>query len=143
LDLQQVKRTITDLHSSFRGSDADWIRAVATKIDADTKLVPSWRIGDRSSQTAIAFTDDLASRLANRVQITTDGHKAYLEAIEGSFGADVDYAMLVKIYGADPTGEKRYSPAECIGAVKHRIEGNPDPSMFQLRLPSARNSRCE
>src|SRR6476660_856245 len=75
-------------------------------IDADTKLVPSWRIGDRSSETAIAFADDLASRLANRVQITTDGHKAYLDAIEGSFGADVDYAMLVKIYGADPAGEK-------------------------------------
>ena len=96
-------------------------------IDADTKLVPSWRIGDRSSETAIAFTDDLASRLATRVQITTDGHRAYLEAIEGSFGADVDYAMLVKIYGADPAGEKRYSPAECIGAVKHRVEGDPDP----------------
>ena len=75
-------------------------------IDADTKLVPSWRVGDRSSQTAIAFTDDLASRLSNRVQITTDGHRAYLEAIEGSFGADVDYAMLVKIYGASPDSAK-------------------------------------
>ncbi len=77
-------------------------RASRFAIDADTKLVPSWRIGDRSSETAIAFTDDLASRLASRVQITTDGLKAYLEAIEGSFGADVDYAMLVKIYGTDP-----------------------------------------
>jgi IS1 family transposase len=95
-------------------------------IDAQTKLVPSWRVGDRSSQTAIAFTDDLASRFANRVQIATDGHKAYLEAIEGSFGADVDYAMLVKIYGPSIEGEKRYSPAECIGAEKRRVEGNPD-----------------
>jgi IS1 family transposase len=108
-------------------------------IDADTKLVPSWRIGDRSSQTAIAFTDDLASRLANRVQITTDGHKAYLEAIEGSFGADVDYAMLVKVYGADATGEKRYSPAECIGAIKHRIEGNPDPKHVSTSFAERQN----
>jgi IS1 family transposase len=108
-------------------------------IDADTKLVPSWRIGDRSSETAIAFTDDLASRLANRVQITTDGHRAYLEAIEGSFGADVDYAMLVKIYGADPAGEKRYSPAECIGAVKHRVEGNPDPKHVSTSYAERQN----
>jgi len=108
-------------------------------IDAETKLVPSWRVGDRSSETAIAFTDDLASRLANRVQITTDGHKPYLEAIEGSFGADVDYAMLVKIYGADPTGEKRYSPAECIGAVKHRIEGNPDPKHVSTSYAERQN----
>jgi IS1 family transposase len=108
-------------------------------IDADTKLVPSWRIGDRSSATAVAFTDDLAARLANRVQITTDGHKAYLEAIEGSFGADVDYAMLVKIYGADPAGEKRYSPAECVGAVKHRIEGNPDPRHVSTSFAERQN----
>ncbi len=108
-------------------------------IDADTKLVPSWRIGDRSSETAIAFTDDLASRLSTRVQITTDGHRAYLEAIEGSFGADVDYAMLVKIYGADATGEKRYSPAECIGAVKHRVEGNPDPKHVSTSFAERQN----
>ena len=108
-------------------------------IDADTKLVPSWRIGDRSSQTAIVFTDDLASRLASRVQITTDGHKAYIEAVEGSFGADVDYAMLVKIYGADQAGEKRYSPAECIGAVKHRVEGNPDPKHVSTSFAERQN----
>jgi IS1 family transposase len=95
-------------------------------IDAVTKLVPSWRIGDRSSETAIAFADDLAGRLANRVQITTDGHKAYLEAIEGAFGGDVDYGMLIKVYGPAPEGQRRYSPAECIGAHKERIEGNPD-----------------
>jgi IS1 family transposase len=96
-------------------------------IDADTKLVPSWRIGDRSGMTAISFVDDLAARLRNRVQITTDGHKAYLQAIEGSFGADVDYAVLHKVYGATSESAKgRYSPAECIGIEKHRIEGNPD-----------------
>jgi len=98
-----------------------------TAIDADTKLIPSWFVGGRDSDAAMIFMDDLASRLANRVQLTSDGHKAYLEAVEGAFGSDIDYAMLVKIYGADPTGEKRYSPAECIGAVKHRVEGNPDP----------------
>jgi IS1 family transposase len=96
-------------------------------IDAQTKLVPSWRVGDRSSETAIAFADDLAGRLVNRVQITSDGHRAYLEAIEGAFGGDVDYAQLVKLYGPTSDSAKgRYSPAECIGARKDRIEGNPD-----------------
>lgn len=95
-------------------------------IDADTKLVASWRVGDRSTDTAIDFVSDLASRLRNRVQITTDGHKPYLEAIEGVFGGDVDCAMLVKHYGAAPEGQRRYSPAVCTGAVKRRVEGNPD-----------------
>ena len=94
-------------------------------IDADTKLVPSWRVGDRSSETAFAFVSDLASRLRNRVQITTDGYRPYLEAIEGAFGSNVDYAMLVKVYGEAPEGKRRYSPPECVGAHKHRIEGNP------------------
>jgi hypothetical protein len=75
----------------------------------------------------MAIADDLAKRLANRVQITTDGHRAYLEAIEGAFGGDVDYAQLVKLYGEAPESSKgKYSPAECIGARKERIEGNPD-----------------
>ena len=99
-----------------------------TAICADTKLVPAWRVGDRSGMTAIDLMDDLRSRLASRVQLTTDGHKAYLEAVEGAFGGDVDYAMLVKIYG-DQTGskghEKKYSPAECTGIKKTTIEGRP------------------
>jgi IS1 family transposase len=99
-----------------------------TAIDSDTKLMPSWFVGGRDSDSAIIFMDDLASRLANRVQITSDGHRAYLEAIEGAFGGDVDYAQLVKLYGATSESTKgRYSPAECIGARKQRIEGNPDP----------------
>jgi transposase-like protein len=85
-----------------------------TAIDADTKLIPSWFVGGRDSDAAIIFMDDLASRLANRVQLTSDGHKAYLEAVEGAFGADVDYAQLVKLYGESPDAEKRYSPAVCI-----------------------------
>ncbi len=98
-----------------------------TAICADTKLVPSWVVGDRSGQTAIELMDDLRSRLANRVQLTTDGHKAYLDAVEGAFGGAVDYAQLVKLYGK-PVGkdsERRYSPAVCTGAKKRRIEGRP------------------
>lgn len=107
--------------------------------DADTKLVPSWLVGGRDSDYAMAFMDDLASRLANRIQLTSDGHRAYLEAVEGAFGADIDYAMLVKLYGAAPESEKRYSPAECIGAVKHRIEGNPDPKYVSTSYSERNN----
>ena len=101
-----------------------------TAIDAETKLVPSWRVGDRSGETAIDFMDDLRGRLADRVQLTSDGHKAYLEAVEGAFGGDVDYAMLVKLYGGEGgvSSEKRYSPAQCTGIRKRRIEGSPDPA---------------
>ena len=97
-----------------------------TAIDADTKLICSYFVGDRSGQSAIAMMDDLRSRLANRVQLTTDGHKAYLEAVEGAFGGDVDYAQLVKLYGPTITAPGRYSPAECVGARKVKVEGNPD-----------------
>jgi IS1 family transposase len=98
-----------------------------TAIEADTKLLISWLVGGRDGDYAMAFMDDLRSRLANRVQLTSDGHRAYLEAVEGAFGGDVDYAQLVKLYGASPESAKgRYSPAECIGARKERIEGNPD-----------------
>lgn len=89
-----------------------------TGIDADSKLILSYEVGDRSGATAIEFMDDLRDRLANRVQLTTDGHKAYLEAVEGAFGGDVDYApMLVKMYGDQDgkTSARKYSPAECTG----------------------------
>lgn len=95
-------------------------------IDAETKLVPAWLVGLRDAGYAFEFVDDLRSRLTNRVQITTDGHKMYLEAVEGAFGANVDYAMIVKLYGAEPETEKRYSSAECIAVEKHVIQGNPD-----------------
>ncbi|MGH9822417.1 MAG: IS1 family transposase [Blastocatellia bacterium] len=98
-----------------------------TAIDADTKFIASWFVGGRDGECAKWFIDDLAARLTNRVQLTSDGHKAYLEAVEGAFGADIDYAQLVKIYGASSDSTKgRYSPAECTGAIKTRIEGNPD-----------------
>lgn len=95
--------------------------------DAETKLVPSRYVGGRDSDSAIVFMDDLAGRLANQVQLTSDGHRAYLEAVEGAFGGDIDYAMLIMLYGETSESAKgRYSPAECIGARKERIEGNPD-----------------
>jgi IS1 family transposase len=111
-----------------------------TAIDADTKLMPSWYVGGRDSDCAIIFMDDLASRLTNRVQLISDGHKAYLEAVEGAFGADIDYAQLVKLYG--PTSESakgRYSPAECTGARKERIEGNPDPKHISTSFSERSN----
>jgi IS1 family transposase len=97
-------------------------------IDAETKLVPCWYVGRRDGQSAMEFVKDLASRLAHRVQITTDGFKAYLNAIEEAFGRDVDYAMLVKIYGSSQE-ETRYSPAGFVGAVKERIVGRPEQEL--------------
>jgi IS1 family transposase len=97
-----------------------------TAIDADSKLLVSWLVGDRTTDSALRFVDDLKSRLANRVQLTSDGHRPYLTAVDTVFGDDVDYAMLNKIYGSPPTGERRYSPAVCIGAQKKRVTGNPD-----------------
>jgi len=96
-------------------------------IDAETKLVPSFMIGTRGAQTAKAFMDDLASRLTNRVQLTTDGHRVYLQAVEDAFGSQIDYAMLVKLYGNDRETEARYSPAECIGCREIGVMGRPDP----------------
>jgi IS1 family transposase len=104
-----------------------------TAIDRDSKMILSYEIGDRSARTAREFMFDLAGRLATRVQLTTDGYGAYLKAVGDAFGADVDYAMLVKLYG-DPTGQKgherKYSPAECTGAKKEPIFGKPDPAMI-------------
>lgn len=99
-----------------------------TAIDADSKLLLAYFVGDRDSESASTFMDNVASRLATRVQLTSDGHRAYLEAVEGAFGAAVDYAQLVKMFGASPESSKgRYSPAECTGIKKTRIEGDPDP----------------
>jgi IS1 family transposase len=98
-----------------------------TAIEAQTKLIISHFVGGRDGECAAWFMDDVAARVANRIQLTSDGHKAYLDAVEGAFGADIDYAMLNNIYGASPEAAKgRYSPAECIGAKKERIEGKPD-----------------
>jgi IS1 family transposase len=97
-----------------------------TALDADTKLIISFLCGGRDAGYAHEFMQDVASRLANRVQMTTDGLKSYLEAVEGAFGADIDYAQLVKLYGDSPSPAGRYSPAECTGIKKTRIEARPD-----------------
>lgn len=114
-----------------------------TGLDADSKLLISWAVGRRDAFTGHAFIRDLASRLAHRVQVTTDGHKTYLEAIEGAFGADVDYAMLVKLYEGDsgkhqPT-EARYSPARCTGARQQTISGSPDPAHISTSFAERAN----
>lgn len=99
-----------------------------TALDSDTKLMVSFFIGDRGAESAMYLMDDLQFRLANRVQLTTDGHRPYLEAVEGAFGGDIDYAMLVKLYGelGGNSPERRYSPTEYNGSYRRRIEGNPD-----------------
>jgi IS1 family transposase len=96
-----------------------------TAIDADTKLIVSWLVGNRDSETACTFIEDLKNRLATRVQLTTDGNRVYLEAVESAFGSEVDYAMLIKLYGTPPEAETRYSPSECIGVQTQPIQGAP------------------
>jgi IS1 family transposase len=98
-----------------------------TAIDADTKLIPSYMVGARDAGTATEFCQDLASRLSYRPQITSDGLKVYIGALEDAFSGELDYARLQKIYAAAPGGETRYSPAECTGIQKQVISGNPDP----------------
>ena len=112
-------------------------------MDADSKLIPTWFIGTRDAGAAYHFMHDLAERLANRVQLTTDGHKAYLSAVEDAFGANIDYAMLVKIYGNAPEGaEVRYSPAVCMGARKAARAASLSSSTSPRATWSARTSRC-
>ena len=117
------QKNVADAKAAPAGAGEVW---TWTAIDADTKMIVSYFVGDRSGESAMILMDDLRSRLANRVQLTTDGHKAYLNAVEEAFGADVDYAQLVKLYGATIGGPGRYSPAECVGGRKERVEGNPD-----------------
>lgn len=111
-----------------------------TAIDPDSKLIISWLVSDRSASAAMHVMHDLQSRLATRVQLTTDGHRAYLEAVEEAFGADVDYAMLVKIYGEPPRTEQvRYSPAQIVAAERRRIEGSPDPKHISTSIVERHN----
>ena len=115
------KNTNTEKKAQGWGDCWTW-----TALDADSKLILSFRLGGRDAATAYEFMQDLAGRLANRVQLTTDGHKPYLSAVEDAFGGDVDYSMLVKLYGAADT-EKRYSPAVCLGCIQQPVTGDPDP----------------
>ncbi len=110
-----------------------------TAICADTKLMASWYVGDRTATSAKEFLGDLKERLANRVQLTSDGHRSYLEAVDTVFGRDIDYGMIVKIYGADRSAEKRYSPAKCIGAEKNLVIGSPDPKHVSTSFVERQN----
>jgi IS1 family transposase len=121
-------RNVPEEHAGELGYGDVWTWIA---IDSDTKLVPSWAVGRRDGFTATAFIRDLADRLTTRIQLTTDGHKVYLEAVEGAFGSDIDYAMLIKTYEGDSgkkvPAERKYSPAVCTGEFKQRVTGNPDP----------------
>jgi IS1 family transposase len=110
-----------------------------TAICADSKLVLSWRTGTRGMQDAVPFLADIASRLAVRPQITSDGHNVYLRAVEEAFGNYVDYAQLVKVYGLNPELERRYSPAQCLGAYPEAISGNPDPAHISTSFVERQN----
>ena len=110
-----------------------------TAIDADTKLIISYMLGDRGASTARDFMQDVAGRISNRIQLTTDGHRVYAEAVEQAFGSEIDYALLVKIYGASNEGESRYSPATCIGCRTGVLAGNPDPKHISTSYVERQN----
>jgi IS1 family transposase len=118
------QKNAADMKAPVDGAGDAW---TWTAIEADTKLLISHFVGGRNGECAKWFIEDMASRIINRIQLTSDGHKAYLEAVEGAFGADIDYGMLIKLYGNAPESSKgRYSPAECTGIKKTKIEGKPD-----------------
>lgn len=108
-------------------------------MDADSKLVVSWALGDRSAKVAVPFIADLAGRLSHRAQLTTDGHRAYLEAVEGAFGSAIDYAVLNKVYGFPKQPEVRYSPPECVGVNMKVITGDPDPAHISTSFIERQN----
>lgn len=110
-----------------------------TAIDADTKLIASWLVGSRDAGSAYEFMQDVAGRLRHRVQLTTDAHKPYLSAVEDAFGADIDYAVLQKIYGAEPGSQTRYSPAVCLGCKVETVTGDPDPKHISTSYVERQN----
>jgi IS1 family transposase len=116
--------------SKEKGADGEGDVWTWTALDADSKLIISWLVGDRDAQTATVFMQDVRDRLNKRVQLTTDGHRPYLQAVTTAFDYDVDYAMLIKMYGGNDGNtqtERKYSPAECTGAKKTRVMGDPNP----------------
>ena len=133
-------KNVSEEHAGELGYGDTW---TWTAIEADSKLLITWAVGRRDGFTASGFIADLAARLANRVQLTTDGHKVYLEAVEGAFGSEIDYAMLVKMYegdsGKNAPAQSRYSPAACTGAQQQRISGNPDPAFISTSYVERHN----
>lgn len=133
-------KNVPEAHKGELGYGDVW---TWTALCADCKLLPSWAVGRRDGFTARAFIADLADRLASRVQLSTDGHKPYLEAVDGAFGNDIDYAMLVKTYEGDSgkgaSAERRYSPAVCTGAREQTITGRPDPAPISTSYAERQN----
>lgn len=130
-------RTVATAKAAPEGAGDTW---TWTAIDSDSKLILSWLVGGRDGEYALAFMDDLRSRLVNRVQLTSDGHRAYLMAVEEAFGADIDFGQIVKLYGAVPENAKgRYSPAECVGARKEAVTGNPNPKHISTSYAERQN----
>ncbi len=132
----KAKNVTEKIASKVPGAGSIWLWIA---IDPVSKIVPCVMLGSRNADDAHAFVSDLASRLRYRVQMTSDGYRPYLEAVESAFGAQIDYAMLVKLYGADPEGERRYSPPVCIGAIPTVITGNPNPDHISTSFVERQN----
>jgi IS1 family transposase len=130
------KKSVPAAKAAPEGAGDAW---TWTALDADSKLIVSFLVGNRDVECGHAFMQDVAERLANRVQLTTDAHKVYLDAVEDAFGGDIDYAKLVKIYGEGPASAGRYSPAECTGIKKERMMGNPDPKHISTSYVERQN----
>ncbi|MBA3430644.1 MAG: IS1 family transposase [Actinobacteria bacterium] len=130
------QKNVPDEHRGTFGYGDVW---TWTALCADTKLVPSWLVGERTVDDAWVFMDDLSRRLSNRVQLTTDGHRPYLQAVDTAFGQEIDYAMLQKIYGAPVEDQRWYSPPVCIGTEAHVIKGSPDPSKVSTSYVERQN----
>ena len=130
------EKNASEVNKAEKGHGDVW---TWTAIAADSKLVISWYVGDRSAESATELIEDLKGRLSHQIQLTTDGHRAYIMPIENTFGINIDYAMLVKLYGATAEGERRYSPAECIGCNKTRMIGHPDPDHVSTSFVERQN----
>lgn len=134
------QKNVPTMKNPVEGAGDTW---TWTAIEAETKLIVSHFVGGRDGQCAAWFMDDLASRLANRVQLTSDGHKAYLEAVEGAFGADVDYAMLIKLYGAVPESARAaIARPNALASSRSPLKARPTRSTSARPMPSARTSPC-
>jgi IS1 family transposase len=130
------KRNVEDAKAAPDGAGDAW---TWTALDADTKLIVSFLVANRDAPSAQTFMQDVASRLANRVQLTTDNLRSYLDAVEDAFGGDIDYAKLIKLYGEGPASAGRYSPAECTGTKKVRMMGDPDPKHISTSYVERQN----
>jgi IS1 family transposase len=130
------QKNVPDEHKGTFGYGDVW---TWTALDADTKLVPTWLVGERTVDDAVVFMRDLERRLANRVQLTTDGHQAYVAAVGLAFGRDVDWAQIQKTYSSDPKDERRYSPPVCTGTKVRVLKGDPDPDRISTSYVERQN----